>query len=178
MINLTVTPADFTVTPLSVGLISTSPFTATVTETVSIQGLSGLVYSAAILDMPSFTAARKALGQTPQFGYIDEDGELVLRNSLGEEFQVALPAAVSPAASSAQSWPSGVAWASAASAGNTVPDDIVISGDPTQVSGTSAEAMLVIIADERAGDTAENAVFVPINLLKAAGQIFLPYVRQ
>ena len=177
VINLTVTPADFTVTPLSVGLISMSPFTATVTETVSIQGLSGLVYSAAILDMPSFSAARKALGQTPQFGYISPEGELVLRNSLGEEFSVALPA-VSPSATGAKSWPSGVAWAGAASAGNTVPDSIVISGDPTQVSGSSAEAMLVIIADERAGDTAENAVFVPVRLLKAAGQIYLPYLRR
>ncbi len=175
-INLTVTPADFFVTPSTLGFVSLGDHSQIISQTVTINGLPGLKFSAAILDLPTINAAQQALGGMPGFGYITDAGEIVLSNNLGETFtaQLAQPdrGLLSAAATS---WPSGVPWATAESTGNAIPDTLTVTVSPTLSSSAADTAVLVIIADERAGDTAENAVFVPLSLLKASGQIFLPF---
>ncbi len=177
-VKLTVSAASFALNPAqSTGFAFRAGETVTQTLGISVQGLPGLKFTAAAVDKPAFRAAVKALGGVPQFGYL-VDGRLVLSNGVGGEYTISLEP-TGRVSAAAVTWPSGVPWLTVRSAGNTVPDTIVLTGDPTQMQALSEEALLIVVGDERTGTTPENIRIVEIRALKeVAHQLFMPVVRR
>ncbi len=177
-VKLTVTAASFALNPAqSTGFVFRAGETITRTLGVSVQGLPGLNFTAAAVDKPAFRAAVEALGTVPQFGYL-MDGELVLSNGVGGEYTISLEP-VDQVSAAAVTWPSGVPWLTVRSTGTTVPDTIVLTGDPTKMQALSEEALLIVVGDERTGATPENIRVVEILALKeVTHQIFMPVVRR
>lgn len=173
-IKLTVTAAAFNLSPgQRTGFAFPAGDTMTRTVGINVQGLQGLNFTAAVVDKPSFRAAVQALGGTPNLGYM-VDGQLVLSNGIGREYTIQLRSEQTVSAA-AVTWPSGVPWLTARSTGTTVPDTIVVTADPTQMTGLTDEALLVVVADERAGVTPENLRVVEILALKeVTHQLYMP----
>src|SRR5690606_6997199 len=124
----------------------------------------GLTFSAALVPAPAFQAAVRALGERPNFGYLTEDGDIVLSNAIGEEHRIEVTGDAQVSAA-VVSWPS-VAWATVESLNNIMPDTLTVTADPEQSNQQVERAVLLVIADERAGVYPNNIVAVPVAMIR------------
>jgi len=177
---LTVTAAEVKPQPTGVTFNYTTCEAPTdiMTQTISMTGSPGVQYSAAVVDVPGVTAAQAALAGSISSGYFNDQNNLVLRDAAGNEATVATTLQEYVSASALESiWPSGVPWLTASSQTNLIPDTITLRADASfSPEEEVKDALLVIIADSRAGVPPNNIRLVPINMLCARSLIQLPIV--
>ncbi len=116
----------------------------------------------------------RALGTTPKFGYLDE-GEIVLTDGFGSEYRVEQSAEAQVSAA-AITWPS-LPWATVQSTSSTVPDTITVTVDPAKLSSGFESAVLIVIADSRAGSYPDNLQVASVNVVKGI-PFYLPFVQR
>jgi hypothetical protein len=147
---------------------------------IQMDGSPGVVYNASIMDTPQVTGALAALNGEIVSAYIDDDGVLVMEDSEGQQSSLTLPANPRLMAAGVDSitWPSDSPWVSATSETGIIPDTITLNVDPAQRRADTDEAVLIIVADKSAGSAPTNVRIVPIRLMCANGQVFLPAVRR
>lgn len=177
-VKLTVTAASFTISPNNIAFAFASGVNAAQSRGVAVTGLPNLNFTAAIVQSPDVQAAAEALGGLPKFGYLTPQGDLILSNWKGERHTISglAPGEVSAAA---VSWPSGVPGISAASAGTVVPDTITVTVQPDSMNVDIARAMLIVIADERAGGFPGNVEFTSVLAMRNVdNQVHLPFTRK
>ncbi|MBP7960714.1 MAG: hypothetical protein KBG20_11780 [Caldilineaceae bacterium] len=175
-IALTVTPASFQVSPSAVNTIygPSQPLTAPMTTTLAINGTPGVTYSAGILSMPALAAAQAAFESPIAGGYVDETGQLVLRDTLGYIYKTGVAAVGGDLVAADISWPSGVPWAAASSLDGIVSDTVKVVVTGSSFSSGYQQAMLLLVADAKAGSFPENVRYVSISGMNAASMIMLP----
>ncbi|MFZ1753994.1 MAG: VCBS repeat-containing protein [Caldilineaceae bacterium] len=176
-IELTVTQASFSLNPTSFAIATKKTNPTTETQDIVVNGLPGLTFSAAILSQPEFNAARAALGGAPTRGRLDADGSLVLGNGMAEVETTGLPL-LNASSVSASNWPSGLAWASASSAGTTVPDTITIAISPSLMPKGYGAGVLLVLADDRAGAFPENVKFSEFTVVRTDTPFYLPIIQR
>lgn len=174
--SVKVTAALFAIDPGSVAFsydcATSGPIS---TKSIGINGTAGVRYSAAILNPATLQAATAALnGGEIYNGYLADDGSLVLRDGSDQESVVAANNLV---AASALEAPSEVTWLKATPVTGTIPSNITLSASPLISSTTKfAEALLVVIADSRAGAPPGNVRVANISIVCAASNAYLPTV--
>jgi hypothetical protein len=174
-ITLTVTQVSFQVSRTEIGFAFPAQNPTPQQQSVAVSSqFPGLTYSAALIPAPAFKAAIEALGQTPRSGYFSEEGDLVLTNEEGEEYRILVEdeARISAAAT----WPS-VPWATVQSASTIMPDTITITASPEEMTQQSEHAILLIVADERAGVYPNNIKVVKVTALRnVTNFIYMPII--
>jgi hypothetical protein len=175
-ITLTVTEVQFSVSRTELGFAFFTGDTSPQEASVSVSSpFPGLTFSAALMPAPAFNAAVEALGETPNFGYLTKEGDIVLTNALGKEHRIELTADPQVSAA-AVSWPS-VPWATVESVGNIMPDTITITASPQQMAQQLEKAILVVVADERTGVYPNNIAIVRVTAIKEVDDILrLPLI--
>ena len=133
---------------------------------------------AAIVDQPLIDDAQTALAEEISSASISLDGTLTFEGLTGSRATIDLPAAEEITASGLISftWPSGSTWASAVSKTGRVPDTLTVSVDPNKRTADSQQAVLVLVGDERAGDSPTNVRLLPLNLICSNGRVYLPTI--
>jgi hypothetical protein len=178
-IELTVREAQITPSPATAYFDfypCTDPFEASILD-ISIGGTIGLTYNAAIVDRPLLAAAQATLGGEIAAANIGADGLVTLEGASGDRATIDLPALeISASAVTSTTWPSGAAWATAVSQTNRVPDTLTVTVDPSKRGADSQQAVLVLVGDERAGDSPTNVKLIPLNLVCASGRAYLPSI--
>lgn len=177
-VKLRVTAALVSLQPSSLAFSHPCTETAPIqTATVQVGGTAGIRYTAAIVSSPDVAAAQAALAGPIEDGYITENGDLVLGDSQGNEVTVAGLGDLVSASGVDSEWPSGVSWASARSARDIIPDQLTIkAGSLYSETVRYDEALLVIVADARAGAPPGNVRLLPISNLCATTYIYLSIV--
>ncbi len=183
-ISLTVTGAQVTPNPASVlfnvfgECISTT--TTIMTQTVNMVGSPGVKYTAAVVNSPDMAAAQAALSGPIDRGYINEQGQLVVRDAAGHDATVASVGPMEVSASGLQSvWPSGTEWLTATSKSDIIPDTLTLNANPqVHPEVDRKQALVVIVADARAGVPPDNIRIIPVTLLCTRSQLRLPYVAR
>ena len=144
---------------------------------ISVGGTQGVTYNAAIVDRPLLDDARASLDGAITSASIDTDGFVTLEDRAGDRATIKLPAPeIRASAVTSVTWPSGADWATAVSETSKVPDTITVSVDPNVRGADRQQAVLVLVGDERAGDSPTNVRLVPLNLICANGRAYLPSV--
>jgi hypothetical protein len=98
----------------------------------------------------------------------------VLSNEEGEEYRILVEQEAS--ISAAATWPS-VPWATVESASNVMPDTITITASPEQMTQQVENAILLVVADERAGVYPNNIKVVRVTAIRNVTDfIYMPNV--
>ncbi len=156
---------------------------------IRLGGLEGLNYSAAVMEVPDVEAALAALAGEVIGARIGKDGELFLLDDAGNESRLDFPAeawtGTGPALSYTDSvdevqvtWPSDAPWVTANSESGMIPDVLTLAITPASTTSNPDQAVLIIVADRRAGNPPANVRIVPIQYLCAAGQVHLPIIER
>lgn len=177
---LNVLAADLRAEPASVVFAyhpCTEPF-ATTQRTIAIGGTNNLNYRAVVIAVPAEAAA--AAGAQIVGGEIDAQGNVVLHEASGNKRTVAV-GEVSPSATLSTTWPidPAVNWITEVSSNvASVPSTITIQADPTILGAdfASERALLILVADTRAGTPPDNIRVVPLSIICASERIALPAV--
>ncbi|MBX2998574.1 MAG: hypothetical protein KF893_08705 [Caldilineaceae bacterium] len=174
-ITLTVTEVSFNVSRNEIGFAFPAQNPTQQVQTVVVSSpFPGLTYSAALIPAPAFREAIEALGETPRSGYLTEEGDIVLFSEDGEEYRIALEQ--TEGVSAAATWPS-VPWATVESTRNIMDDTITITAAPQQMAQQVEHAILLIVADERAGVYPNNIAVVRVTALKdVTNFVYMPTI--
>jgi hypothetical protein len=182
-VTLKVTAALVAVQPPSVGFshACTAETVSIPSRVINVGGTPNIRYTAAIVDSPEFAAAQATLASSIYNGYIDDDGSLILRDEQGNEAALPLNGALNSDLATASAthidWPSGVPWLSASSSSGFIPDTITLQASSLYSETVRYdEALLVLVADSRAGAPPGNVRVVPISNLCATDTIYLSLV--
>jgi hypothetical protein len=151
--------------------------------TVEIGGTEGLNYDAVILGVPEVGAA--GAGPLPgkiMGGEIDETGVIVLYDDAGNSARFP-KAANQPviAASDTISWTNNVEWITeATSITNTVPSTVSLTVSPESLGAGFGveEAVMIFVADSRAGSPPDNIEILPITMMCAQDKVLAPVIRR
>lgn len=151
-----------------------------ITRTIRIGGSNDLVYQAAIVGMPDDVVSAASEGGFQgeiKGGEIDEQGRMVLYDANGNTRVIG--GEVSAAAVHTNTWTidANVDWiVSAYSDNNGVPSTLTLVLDPTKLEATNdvERAILVLVADTRAGSPPENVKLVQIEILRVNSVQRLP----
>lgn len=155
---------------------------APITTTVRVNGSSDLNFKAAIIGVPAQGDGTAAAASTSQLsnivgGEVNADGNIVIYDDQGNS-QV-LGADVVRAAQATTSTISielAPTWVTTATVdGNSVPSDIVIGIDPTVLTQSYQReyAVLILVADTRAGSPNQNITMVPIELANVGDLLWI-----
>lgn len=175
-IELIVTPATFNISPAFFGMTFKTTETMPQTSSVTINGLPGLTFSAAILSKPELNAATAALGGNPTSAWFAESGALVLANGTKEYTTSVSRIASDARATSANSWPSAFPWASASSASAVVPATITVAISPTLMTSSLGQGILLVMADKRAGAFPQNVKMSEFTAIATDTPFYMPIV--
>ena len=158
----------------------TDPVTA-MTETIKIGGTNDLRFVAAVLGVPTDTVSLASVTglQGPiTGGKVDDDGNMVLYDAAGN--QQTIPSSnVSASAVLSTSLPidASLPWLTEVSFDTMqVPSTLTVKGDLTKLGADFApqHAVLVLVADTRAGLPPDNVTIIPIMALCVDGKANLP----
>lgn len=186
-LELTVEPAALQPSPANVAFVYAPCDTSTLTDTpnltrttvIKVNGTAGLHFNAAILEGPQALAAGAAAIATST---TDAEGNLVLTDVAGGTYTITGPSITASAfVSGTFAWYEDVPWiAEATSVTNTIPATVSLTINPgvlgTQFS--AANAVMVFVADSRAGAPPNNVTPAPILALCASSQSRLPVVAR
>lgn len=180
---LTVLPADLRAQPAALTLMHepcSAPLAPT-QRTINIVGTNALNYRAVVIAPPQAAAA--GLDTTDAEAGItgatlDEQGNVVLYLASGATRTIAV-SGVDTAAPAAKSWPidPDVPWITQVSSDRTaVPATITVTADPTSLGAgfQTRNALLVLVADARAGEPPENVRIVPLSIICVNSRTALP----
>lgn len=169
-VKLTVTPANIDPSPdaISFNYLRTSEPT-TMTQQVSISGAAGIRFTAGVQSFPQIQSAAASLGtdvlaDDVMNGYIDDEGNIVAVNAAGTEVILA------------QSGVSEVPGLTVTPTEGTLPGSVTLTLRTAQQVDDFERAYLVIIGDARTGLPPQNVRLVPISMLRATEQLYLPTV--
>ncbi len=148
---------------------------------IEVGGTVGLSFHAAILPVPELGAA----GAGPLPGKITggeiDNGVMVLYDELGNSARLNTLSPASISASEAITWPHDVPWiVEATSPDAVVPSAVTLTVNP-EVLGESfdlSQAVMVFVADTRAGSPPDNVKVLPINVMCAQDVIRMPSLHR
>lgn len=166
-VKLTVNPAAIEPRPDTVGftyLAAQQP--ATITRNISIFGTDGIRFTAGTAAVPAVSAAAATLTGEVQSARVDEAGNLILQDAAGNE------ATVGPLATD------NVPWLSLNPSAGTIPAVITLTVDTSQQANDIEQAYVIIIGDSRTGEPPQNVRLIPVSLLRANVQLFMPLIRR
>lgn len=182
---LTVEPAALQASPANVALIYAPCDPATIisdttgltrTTEVLVGGTAGLRFNAAVVEVPLASAASMQVSQ------VDAAGNLVLTDGAGGAHTIPATSLTASAVTSGTIvWPEEVPWiVEATSVTNTVPATVALTVDPSVLGDqfTAANAVLVFVADVRAGTPPRSVTTTPILAMCASNQSRLPVVAR
>ncbi len=191
---LTVEPAALSFAPGAASFVYfPCPPTATITDTpvitnftpmsmdIEIGGTQGLTFQAVILPVPDAGAA--GAGDLPGriTGGEIKDGAMLLYDDLGNSLRIDSAAAASISAGDVITWPNNVPWiVSATATTNTVPSTLSLTVKP-QVDKAPfdyRQAVMVFVADTRAGSPPDNVKILPITMMCAQDKVMLPNINR
>ena len=181
-VKMTVEPAAVTLNPQTANFVyypCTPPVDQPMNMVVDVGGNSGLNYAAVILKVPEIGAAGAGpLSGTITGGEIDESGAIILYDSTGGS-AIFPPTVGQPevSASSMITWPHEVEWITAATGVTyTVPSTVSLTVNPAVLSDTfDVElALMVFVADTRAGTPPDNVDILPITMMCAQDRVLAP----
>ena len=169
----------------------TTPFT----QTIAIRGTNDLTYRAAVIGIPAppdgaVTAASGGLVGTITGGEIDANGNIVIYDDHGNSRTIdggtgeaSIAADVNPAAVLTNTWTIDpeLTWIkSATSDDNVVPSNLSLVIDPSVITevGHREYAVLVLVADTRAGLPPQNIKIVPIELARVNNLLWMPVLEK
>lgn len=176
---LTVEPARLDPTPSAAAFIYfPCDDSATAREQrISLNGTSGVRYSAAVIERPVIEEINAALAGAILDVEFGADGTATFSDGVGNSMQVQVPAQAEISASATNiDWPTTSTWITATSQTGVVPDIITVGVDPAGITQAYQEAVLVIVGDESAGNNPTNVRLIAISTLCAADQDYLPYL--
>ena len=158
------------------------PLTA-MTETVKIGGTNDLSFLAAVIAVPTDTVSSASVTglQGPiTGGKVDENGNMVLYDAAGNQQTVA-STAVSSSAVLSTSLPidSSLPWLTEVSFDKLqVPGTLTVKADLTKLGADFAPqyAVVVMVADTRAGLPPDNVTILPIMALCVDGKAIMPLI--
>ncbi|HXF61265.1 MAG TPA: hypothetical protein VNK95_06590 [Caldilineaceae bacterium] len=187
-VELTVQPATLNPQP-NLALYAHYPCAAPlapVTTTIKLAGTNDLNFRAAVIGVPAETAlASTGWGGLVTGGEIDSAGNMVLYDAQGNRRTIPMSVppsdAVSAAATLSATWPVDptINWITGVSSDATsVPATINIQLDPTVLGPNfpTTYAVMVLVADTRAGAPPENVEVVPIMAMCSNGRLSLPLI--
>lgn len=152
------------------------------TESLLIGGTPDVRFNMALISAPTAEAATAALNGRVA-GASLANGRLTLSDASGNTANVDLSSAVSSASAASTdatrvTWPSDADWVTVEtdSADLVVPTNVTLTVDPSARNSDMESAVLVIVADTRAGEVPENVRLIPVTLLCAESQVNLPVV--
>jgi len=188
-LSLTVVAAAVSVNPqsLSYSIYPCETPMATRTTKIEVSGSSGLHYTAAVMPSISVQAAQNMLEDEVMAADINEAGDLVLYDGYNHSVNItkAFPSeekrlAVQASATGQDEivWGSSETWISASSRLGITPDILTVTVDPNQSGIGYRNAMLVIVADERAGARPSNVRFVDMSFMCATSQLLMPFIAR
>lgn len=181
---LTVEPATLLFQPGAAGFTyfpCEPPVNITSTMEIEVGGTVGLSFHAAILPVPELGAA----GAGPLPGKITggeiDNGVMVLYDELGNSARLNTLSPASISASDVITWPHDVPWIVEATSPDTVvPSAVTLTVNP-EVLGESfdlSQAVMVFVADTRAGSPPDNVKVLPINVMCAQDVIRMPSLHR
>ncbi|MBX3009925.1 MAG: VCBS repeat-containing protein [Caldilineaceae bacterium] len=165
-VKLTVVPAQITLSPADAGfayLASQEP--VTMTRTINVGGTTGVRFTAAIASAPAVQSATAALAGEIRRGYLQADGQAVVEDDFGNEFVLDLTASAVP-------------WLTVSPTEGTVPATLTITATSANQANDFEQAYIVIIGDSSTGQPPENVRLIPVSLLRANAQIFVPAITR
>ena len=181
---MTVEPAALTTNPLSASFVyfpCTPPVNEPMDIVINVEGTSGLNYAAVILAVPEIGAAGAGpLAGNITGGEVDDKGMVVLYDDTGNSAR--FPAAARQpevSASSSITWSHDVGWITeATSITNTVPSTVSLTVDPSTLGDAFhlEQALMIFVADTRAGSPPDNIDILPITMMCAQDKILAPAV--
>jgi len=175
-IEMIVTQASFALNPTSFSVVTTKTEPMTKTQDIAVSGLPGLTFTAAILSLPEYQTASAALGAQPTHARFGESGTLVLVNGSQEYTTSLTRSAQDSRAAAANDWPSGIPGVTASSAGTIVPGTITVAVSSERMTADGATGVLLVLADERAGDFPDNLKRSEFVAIRTDTPVFLPVV--
>lgn len=199
-VELTVQPATIQTQPNAVSYLNFSCSDAVsqepLTLTLRVGGTAGLNYRAALIGVPAETAAA-GLDNAPALvdagitgGEINSAGDIVLYDAQGNTRTIptGIPAGlasggdVSASAVLSTAWPidPAINWVTSVSSDKTsVPSDIQIVIDPSALGNNYklTQAVLVLVADTRAGTPPDNVFVVPVFTMCVSDRALLPMIQ-
>jgi hypothetical protein len=179
-VTLKVTAALVSLQPSSLSISYPCTDTATIpARTIRVDGTSGIRYSAAIIPPPIVAAAQASLAGPIYNGYVDDAGQLIVRDDQGNEAVVPTAGDLVSASGVNSTWPSGVSWLSARSERDSIPDRITLQATSLYSETIRYdEALLVIVADSRAGAPPGNVRIVTVANLCATDFLRMPLITR
>lgn len=161
-VKLKVTPALLEPRPSSLAfsyLASQQP--VTLTQIVSVFGTDGVRYTAAVASVPAVQSAAASLTGEITNGYLAEDGRMIVQDAAGNEAVLAQDNAA-------------VSWLTVSPPAGVVPGNLTLTALSSNQTNNFDQAYIVIIGDARTGQPPQNVRLVPITILRATSQIFIP----
>lgn len=162
-VKLKATPALLEPRPDSIAfsyLASQQP--VTLTRIVSVFGTDGVRYTAAVASVPAVQSAAASLTGEITNGYVAEDGRVIVQDEAGNEAVLG------------QQDSAAVSWLAVSPAEGVVPGNLTLTVLSSNQTNTFDQAYVVIIGDARTGKPPQNVRLVPVALLRASSQIFIP----
>lgn len=134
----------------------------TLTRIVGIFGTDGVRYTAAVASVPAVQSAAASLTGEITNGYLAEDGRVIVQDAAGNE-------AILDQQDSAA-----VSWLTVSPAEGVVPGNLTLTALSSNQTNPFDQAYIVIIGDARTGQPPQNVRLVPVAILRATSQVFIP----
>jgi len=162
-VKLKVTPALLEPSPNGLAfsyLASQQP--VTLTRIIGVFGTDGVRYTAAVASVPAVQSAAASLTGEITNGYVAADGRVIVQDQAGNE--VVLD----------QQDNAAISWLAVSPSEGVVPGNLTVTALSNNQTNTFDQAYIVIIGDSRTGKPPQNVRLVPIAMLRATTQIFIP----
>ncbi|MEZ4732674.1 MAG: hypothetical protein R3E79_36690 [Caldilineaceae bacterium] len=137
----------------------------TLTKSVNIAGTAGVRFTAAVAPIPAVQSAMATLAGGIYTGSLNEQGQVVLQDDLGNEAILDLNSSDAANATS---------WLTVSPTEGTIPGAVTLTVTSSNQSTDFDQAYLVIIGDSRTGQPPQNVRLIPVTVLRANYQLFLP----
>lgn len=162
-VKLKVTPALLEPSPNGLAfsyLASQQP--VTLTRIIGVFGTDGVRYTAAVASVPAVQSAAASLTGEITNGYVAEDGRVIVQDQAGNEAVLD------------QQDNAAISWLAVSPSEGVVPGNLTVTALSNNQTNTFDQAYIVIIGDSRTGKPPQNVRLVPIAMLRATTQIFIP----
>lgn len=169
-VKLKVTPALIEPRPEGVSfLYLRSQQPVTLTQSVGVFGTDGIRFTAALASVPSVQSATAALSGDIRTGYMTTDGRALVQDELGNEAVLDLVGSANAEA---------VPWLTLSPTEGVIPGTLTLTATSSNQTKDVEQAYLVIIGDSRTGVPPQNVRLVPITIMRADVQIFMPITKK
>lgn len=169
-VKLKVTPALITPNPNGVSFVylrSQQP--VTLTQSIGVFGTDGIKFTAGLASVPSVQSATATLQGDIRTGYLTNEGRVMVQDELGNEAPLDLAGGANTAA---------VPWLALSPTEGTIPGTLTLTATSSNQTQDVEYAYVVIIGDSRTGIPPQNVRLVPVTMMRADTQIFVPIIAK